>query len=182
VPTISNGYGDEGGDFFLSTWTRETGLEPGALVVNGSTVTPLADLRPGPLSSNPSMPVRIGDALYFAADDGQGVGVFKIDATVITPPMGGGGGSAAGGGTGTGGGTSTGGGTATGGGSGAGGGAGAGTGGEGGGGDGTAQPGCGCTAVEPSGLLLVLLALTSRARRGSKRPSRTAPSRTGTPG
>lgn len=178
VPSLFSAYGDEGGDFFVSTWTRETGLEPGALGVNATSVTPLADLAPGPLSSNPATPVRIGDSLYFAADDGLGVGVFKLDATVITPT--GGGGGSAGGGTGTGGGAAAGGGTAAGGGAGAG--TGAGTGGEGGGGDGTAQPGCGCTAIEPSGLLLALLALRWRARRGSKDPSRTAPSRTDTRG
>jgi ELWxxDGT repeat protein len=143
-PTVSNGE-EAGAEFFLAGWSRETGLEPAVLAPGADVLVPLGDVRAGPLSSSPRSPVRIGDVLYFAADDGSGQGVFAVDVTAVTP-TGGGSGSTGGGSGATGGGTG-----ATGGGD-----------GSTGGGDGTAPTGCGCTSVEGVAIWLALWALKCR--------------------
>jgi hypothetical protein len=178
APTIAHAWAWDVNDVFLPGWTRDTGLEPAALVGTSPSVTPLADLCPGPCSSiAPVAPQAIGDTLYFVGDDGESAAVFAMDVTAPSPTGGGAGGGGGVAGGGAGGGTG-----GAGGGTGAGGGAGgaAATGGGDGatGGGGTAPTGCGCTADPGALAWLALLALKRPRPREWRRPPRSASTRT----
>ena len=147
---VATNFGRTADDVFIGTWTRDTGLEPGALVGSANTVVPLGELCAGPCSSLlPTEPVAVGDLLYFLGDDGSNVSLYATDLSTASP---------VGGGAGGGGGTATGG----------AGGAGGGGDGMGGGGGSTAPTGCGC-ATSPDWLLLAVAAWGVRRRRVTSR-------------
>ena len=69
----------------------DAGVEPVVSDLNYSTTigydrTTIYDLRPGPESSDPGSPVRIGDYLYLAADDGaSGRELWRLDLRATAP-------------------------------------------------------------------------------------------------